>query len=283
MEFKIKPLETPLEVTGIVNVHFFEFAEHFSTKNDKHPFYELVFVSAGVLEVRSEAFSGILKKGEMIIHGANELHSLSCPAGSNPTVIIIGFSCAAGALATLSKKPIKLNDNGVKRLAEIVKEGRNVFAPPYDVPAYDMKTRKKQPFGATQLLKILLEYFFIQLMREQRMQAEEVLEKPAFLTGEIIAYVSDNYLEKITLDELAFLFKTNRATLCKEFKRATGKTVGEFIADKRLEKAKRLIKETDQTFTQIAETLNFDTIHYFTRFFKKKTGLTPKDYRAKNA
>lgn len=281
MEFTIKPFETQIDVTGIVNVHFFEFSEHFTTQNDKHPFCELVFVSAGVLEVRSETFSGILKKGEMIVHGANELHSLSCPTGSNPTVIIVGFECESKSLAELSKRPLPLSDASVKRLAEIVKEGRNVFAPPYDVPAYDMKTRKKQPFGATQLLKILLEYFFLQLTRERRAHVDETTEKPAFMTGEIIAYVSENYLEKITLDELAFLFKTNRATLCKEFKRATGRTVGEFISDKRLEKAKKMIEETDETFTQIADELNFDSIHYFTRFFKKQTGLTPKEYRAK--
>ena len=91
--------------------------------------------------------------------------------------------------------------------------------------------------------------------------------------------MDENYKEKITIDELSFIFRTNRSTLCKEFKLSTGKTVAEYVADKKLESAKRKIKSTDKTFTEIAEELNFESIHYFTRFFKKQTGMSPKTYR----
>ena len=107
---------------------------------------------------------------------------------------------------------------------------------------------------------------------------EESTEAPAMIQ-EIIQYVCDNDIEKITIDELAFLFKTNRATLCKEFKRATGKTIVEFVNERKFEKAKQRIIGSHDTFTQIAEELNFESIHYFTRFFKKMSGMTPKEYR----
>ena len=45
------------------------------------------------------------------------------------------------------------------------------------------------------------------------------------------------------------------------------------------EVAKLKICEKKETFTEISNELNFESIHYFTRFFKKKTGLTPKEYR----
>ena len=83
----------------------------------------------------------------------------------------------------------------------------------------------------------------------------------------------------MTIDELAFLFKTNRATLCRDFKKTTGKTVIEFINHKKFETAKYMILNTNDTFTKIAEELNFESIHYFTRFFKKMAGITPKDFR----
>ena len=94
-----------------------------------------------------------------------------------------------------------------------------------------------------------------------------------------ISYIHESYHKKITIDELAFLFKTNRVTLCKEFKKATGKTVVELINEKKFDKAKQKIRSTEDTFTKIAEDLNFDSIHYFTRFFKKMAGCTPKDFR----
>ena len=283
MKFILKKLENTIKVTGVANVHFFEFSENFHTSNDRHPFYELLFVASGKLDIESEGYSGRIKKNQMIIHSANEYHSLKC-VGANPTVVIIGFDCEGGDIKPFAKSPILLADEEVKKLAEIVKEGRNVFAPPYDVPVFDMKKKKRQVLGSEQMLKNLLEYFIISLMRKFGGQNEP--EENGYVgklsINEVVNYVNDNYKEKITLDELSFIFKTNRSTLCKEFKLATNKTVSEFVSNKKLESAIRKIKDTDKTFTEIAEELNFDSIHYFTRFFKKMTGLSPKEFRKNN-
>ena len=83
----------------------------------------------------------------------------------------------------------------------------------------------------------------------------------------------------VVVDAGPILFKTNRATLCREFKRETGKTLVAFINQKKVEKAKEKILSSGKTFTQIAEEMNFESIHYFTRFFKKMTGVTPKEFR----
>jgi len=280
MKYVSKTLENTLSVTGIINLHFFEFGKDFATEDERHPFYELVFVNSGKLYISSEDYCGELTKNQMVIHRQNTRHSLTCSAGDSPTVIIIGFSCDSARIDCFSHMPIELGSSAIRKLAEIVKEGRNVFKPPYNIPVYDMKKKKTQIVGAEQMLRILLEYFLIQLIRDAHtaQSVEERGDAPAMM-NEIIAYVSDNYLEKITIDELAFLFKTNRVTLCKEFKRVTGKTVVEFINEKKLERAKQRILGSGDTFTRIAEDLNFESIHYFTRFFKKMTGMTPSEYR----
>lgn len=280
MNYVLKKLDDTISVTGIANVHFFEFPQNFYTQDDSHPFYELVYVSSGSLMVVSEDYTDTLDKNKLIIHRAGEHHFLRCSSGNEPTVIIIGFTCTGGNIDKFSSSPVHLDDVEIKKLAEIVKEGRNVFAPPYDVPKYDMKKKKNPPFGAEQMLKNLLEYFLIGLFRKIDTPIEEDAGALSRLTAnEIVAYIDDNYKERITLDELAFLFRTNRSTLCKVFKNSTGKTVSEYVGDKKLEAAKRKITQTDKTLTEIAEELNFESIHYFTRFFKKHLGISPKEYR----
>lgn len=285
MDYVLKKLEDTIKITAIANVHFFEFPHSFYTKNESHPFHELIFVSSGKLSVISDGYNGVLEKNKMIIHLSSEKHYLKCDKNNAPTVIIIGFTCSGNIPLKFSTSPTVLDDSEIKKLAEIVKEGRNVFAPPYDVPKYDMKKKQNQPFGAEQLLKNLLEYFIISLVRkntdanlnDDNNQSDNSFDKVN--ANEIIAYIDDNYKERITIDELAFIFRTNRSTLCKVFKNNTGKTITEYVNDKKFESAKRRIEKTNKTFTEIAEELNFESIHYFTRFFKKHSGISPSEYR----
>ena len=66
----------------------------------------------------------------MIIHTANQRHSLTCNDDTSPNIIIIGFECTSQLLDRLTYSPIRLTDELQKMLAEIVKEGRTVYEPP---------------------------------------------------------------------------------------------------------------------------------------------------------
>ena len=278
MEFKIKKLNHTLAVQGIVNVHYFEFSEDFHTAADRHPFYELVYCAQGSLHIKSEDYDGMLSEHQLILHRPDELHSLVCGKNQQPTVIIVGFTCDCEALDAFSQKPVYLLPGGASALAEIVLEGRNVFLPPYNVPLLDMKKRKNAPTGSEQMLQNLLECFLLRLIRGTDISHAK---HDKIQISAVEMYLQDNCNEKITIDQLAFIFNTNRSTLCSEFRRVTGKTVNEFINERRIAEAKRLLLGSDMTVTQIAGKLNFDTIHYFTRFFKHEVGVSPSEYRKK--
>lgn len=281
MEYVLNSLCESVKVEKVANVHFFEFPKDFYTNPEKHPFYEIIFVSSGALDINAEGYTGRIYKNQMMIHRPNETHSLTCDAAASPTVIIIGFTCSYSGLDVFSHAPITLTYPEIKKLAEIVKEGRNLFMPPYGVPLLEMKKKKNPPFASEQMLKILIEYFLISATRRVAFSSEtdSVKDEQKISAGEIAAYLKENFTEKITIDELAFLFRTNRSTLCKEFKNFTGKSVVEFLNDVKITEAKKRIRNTDKTFTEISEELNFDSVHYFTRLFKSSTGMTPKEYR----
>lgn len=281
MKYVLKNLETTLQINNIVNIHFFEFPADFYTVPDSHPFYELIFVSSGALDIVSDNYEGRLEKNQMIIHRPNETHSLNCDVLNTPKVIIIGFSCSSKIIDKFSKSPIKLRFSEIRKLAEIIKEGRNLFAPPYNVPLFDMKKKENPPLGTEQMIRLLLEYFLISICRYDsnfnKLNKEE--ENQKISEREIVKYIKENFTEKISLDELAFIFRTNRSTLCKEFKNYTGKTIVEYFNIVKIENAKKKILSTNKTFTEISQQLNFDSVYYFTRLFKAITGITPKEFR----
>ena len=270
-----------LNVTQIANVHFFKFSNTFFSQSDCHPMYELVFVSTNMLEIESASYTGSIKKNEMIIHRPNEIHSHYCSQRSSD-IIIIDFACNLSTLDSFTGRPLKCTESEVQKLAELIREARNVFAPPYDKLTAHMHKKNPPPFCGEQLLEILLESFLIGLIRRHSAHENSFPSAHAALSIQsIIDYLDANFCEKITLDELAFIFCTNRSTLCHDFKEATGKTPIKYADGKRLEAAKHKILHTDASLTEIAEQLNFNTIHTFSRFFKQQTGLSPKEFRMK--
>ncbi len=282
MEFKLKAIDNVLEIPKIANVHFFEFERDHKTKEDSHSFCEMLFSYTGTLVIDAESYKGKLRPGELIIHAANERHSLRTQKNKKNTVVIIGFQCTSQMLSQFSKKPIRLDENEKKQIARIVKEGRNVFAPPYDVPMYDMKkkAKDKQVFGSEQMLCSLLETFLIELVRKHVFfKGEDEVGTGDFLFDEIITYVDAHFKDKITLDEMAFLFNTNRSAFCRRFKALTGSTFVGYIADKKLTYIKKLLSETGKSVSEISNELNFESVAYMCHFFKKHTGQTPKEYR----
>lgn len=295
MQFILKPFQEAVTVERLANIHYFEFTPHYETSDDSHAFCELLYVDNGKIGIISEHYTGELCEGQLIVHGANQKHSLRCGDGQAPSVVIIGFECKNAELEKLSYAPLSLSVELQKMLAEIIKEARTVYEPPYDVPnVTDMKKRKEFTFGADQLIKNYLQIFLIKCLRDERLETQptqnsgkepkpqtEFFETDETRAREVKRYLDDNFTQKINVDELCFLFGTNKTTLSREFKRLCGKTIVDYVNTLRIERTKRLIRENAYTLTQIAAMLNMSSVHYLTALFKKYVGVTPTEYLQK--
>jgi AraC-like DNA-binding protein len=78
--------------------------------------------------------------------------------------------------------------------------------------------------------------------------------------------------------ELLYITPNHLNALCQDL---LGKTAGDVIRDRVLLEAKRLLTNANMTIAEIAYDLNFQDNSYFTRFFKKYTGVTPEEFRKK--
>jgi len=280
LEYKLKRFSYAITVTKIANIHYFEFTKQYHTNKGNHAFRELLYVDSGFITVDADNYVGKMKENQLIIHKSNETHSLSCPENEAPNVIIIGFECNCDELDIFSEIPITLNETQKRLLTEIIKEGRNVFAPPYDIPGQkDMKKRKDFPFGADQLIKIKLENLFIELIRSKKNISKE--EKNEILDDkiqEISRYLMENYNQKIELSKLCFLFGTNCTTLCNKFRATHGETVISYVNKLRIKEAKKFMRSGSYNLTEIATIVGFSSVHYFSRIFKQYEHKSPTAY-----
>ena len=280
MEFKLKQFDTPIAVTRIANIHYFEFTKLYHTVKDTHAFRELVYVDTGKIHIDSENYKGILTSNMLIVHQSGETHSLSCPDDTAPNVIIIGFECKSDELDIFSHTPVYLSSEQQKILTDVIKEGRTVFKAPFDIPNLrDMKKRTTYPFGADQLIKLKLEMLFIDLVRNREIKETGTNKNISdSKMSEIYNYITKNFKEKITLNELCFLFGTNKTTLCASFKEAYGDTIIGYINRVKIKEAKKLMREGNYNLSQISAMLRFSSLHYFSRMFKKQENISPSEY-----
>ncbi|MFN7492564.1 MAG: AraC family transcriptional regulator [Cyclobacteriaceae bacterium] len=95
----------------------------------------------------------------------------------------------------------------------------------------------------------------------------------------ICQYVQRHATEKIVLDKVAALVHLSRSAFCKFFKRATGKTLSEYVNDLRIGNACELLIESDKPINEIAYQTGFDSLTYFNRIFIKKKKMTPRKFR----
>ncbi|MFR6333109.1 MAG: helix-turn-helix domain-containing protein [Eisenbergiella sp.] len=73
----------------------------------------------------------------------------------------------------------------------------------------------------------------------------------------------------------------NTSYLSRIFREETGNTIIHTINEKKLSRAREYLVQTDMKIYEIAEILGFENVTYFSHFFKKHTGLSPKDYKDK--
>ncbi|MCR5556050.1 MAG: AraC family transcriptional regulator [Butyrivibrio sp.] len=100
-------------------------------------------------------------------------------------------------------------------------------------------------------------------------------------TNKCIQLIVAKMPEKITLDGLAEELHISAKYLSVLFNKETGSSIPDFIQDIRINEAKTLLLSSDLTYLEISNMLNFNSQSYFNQIFKKKTGLTPKEFKTK--
>ena len=103
--------------------------------------------------------------------------------------------------------------------------------------------------------------------------------KKKYNLEDIRKYLDENYANEISLDNLSNTFYINKFYLTRAFKDKYGTTINNYLLDKRIMKAKELLRYSNNSIDDIAKLCGIKDQNYFSRLFKKVEGTSPIKYR----
>ncbi len=99
------------------------------------------------------------------------------------------------------------------------------------------------------------------------------------LINKALNFIDCHYEEKISLEDVARELHLSKQYLCNTFKKETGENMSLYINKLRIEKAKKLLLESDFRIKEIFEEVGYSNQQYFSKVFKKITGMTVMEYK----
>lgn len=114
----------------------------------------------------------------------------------------------------------------------------------------------------------------------EALKETQSIDKATALMGTVTKYLQHNYmLCDISLDSVSAILNMNSSYLSVIFKRSVGVNFVDYLTNLRINAAKDLLADPLRSTAEIASMVGYEYANYFARAFKKKTGMTPTEYR----
>lgn len=289
MEFVSLPLTEAITIKRLYSFHYFEYMKGYVFEGEQHDFWEFLYVDKGEVEVRADDRTIQLSQGMIIFHKPGEFHTVQVNQQHKPpNLIVISFACKSPTMSRFENKVSVLGKRERELLALILQEGFLTFSPPFDDPlVHQLTTLPSAPFAGRQIMKSYLEILLIYLLRNDEQTVSQSHSKITSIQSDraehrleqqIVSYMKEHIADNLTLDLLCKAVHIGKSRLKEIFQSSFGAGAMETFKRFKIEEAKSLIREQQYNMTEIATKLGYGSIHYFSRDFKKLTGMSPTDY-----
>ena len=254
-------------------------------KRHWHEQIELLYFVEGEAEIECNDVSMITKPEELIVVNSNQIHycrGLGKPVTFYCIIIDISFLksgfhdiCEAKYIMPIANNHIffKNRINGDKEIINCI----NKIIKEYEQKEQGFELAiKSYVYGLMVLL--LRKYADKVISLKEYNEHNNILER----LNKVLVYIEKNYSQSIRMEQMADLINVSAYHFCHLFKRATGKTLTEYVNSVRIEQADIALRNTDMSITEIALANGFNDVSYFSRVFKKYKKKSPSEIRKIN-
>lgn len=241
---------------------------------EMYPFWQLFYVSRGSMQIVREGETQTVKSGQIIFRPPNQKSTMIYEQNCELYLGIIDFICKEEAMKFFGTKPISLDSKEKKLIGELIKDASEFYKDCYSNTLWP------------ELISSALEHFLIRLYGrlqgifsfESQWNKCNTQNNISQKVNQINLILEKRRFENITIDEIASMMHESPNVLMKYYKKEMKESVIDHFLNLKLQTAIQLITTSNMNFTQISEILGFSSVNYFSKFFKKRTGMTLTEF-----
>ncbi len=283
--FTKNKLSCPISVTGLYTIHYFKYGKNFRIREESHDFWEMVYIDSGRAKILANGKEFYLKQGEAFFHVPNEPHAIFTE-NDFANSAIISFECKSRALKQIAGKIHTLNEYEKTLLNKIISEAKISFDDKLnDIYLTKMNKKGCAPFGGEQIIKNCAELLFVSIIRNEQSATKQV-EQLSLNVGsdKIVETVRNILFDKlesstpVNLNDISYRSGFSKSYIKTQFKKATGFSIIQYYIQLKIDRAKKLLSQQKYSVSEIADSLGFSSVYYFSRQFKLHTDMSPTEY-----
>ena len=253
---------------------------------DRHPFPEIFYLSRGRHKLLIDNARYELIGGQMILYAPDAYHVAEETAEFGTEACVLAFDAKSDILPPLYNRIITLTERQKAMLLTVINDGIQCFRPRMPEDSFQgMMLSENVEEHTLWRLKKQIELFLIDVYRTNLKEADVPIKKETNRDKEMaraVQFLHEHLTEVLTLEQIARECSMSTSKLKQLFRDKAGCGPISYLIDLRIKKAKQLIHEGEMNVSEIAESLGFVSPHYFSRQFKKATGMSPSEYAHKD-
>lgn len=278
-------IENAFTIETIIGMYHVRLQGAADDKNEgvSYDFWQLLYLDHGRYIFQLDDTTHALSSGQLILCKPGTLRRSLCQ--QDAVIAIISFRCRSENLSLIAGQGFALSDEMRSNLSSVLTAGVASFQEIDDEePFFGQKPGGNTTIYGLQALKNRLELLLIDLYENQDVTSRTMPLPQNQLNyyerqfRQIESFLYSRLDQALTIHELSEQTGFSVSTIKRICKRQIGCGVIHYFIILKMKEAKRFIRETDMSFSQISDALGFSDIHYFSKTFKRITGLSPREY-----
>ena len=271
-----------IEIRRIFTFYHFHFATGYVFPGERHPFWEMVYLLNGQVDIGADERVYALNAGDLIFHQPDEYHSSVASYAHAPDMVVISFDSQSEAMRRFARRCMHLDEAQQAEMNALLAEAYRTYAGSL---SEDERIERSGHRGGAYTLRLMLTVLLTHLMAASRPVAPT--SAPAIslpdpheehLMRAIVDYMRAHLQQGLRLDALCRQIGVSETTLKRLFRSNFSSSPIAYFERLRMIEAQKLMRQSHAGVAAVADALGFSSPAYFATRFRHVTGQTPREY-----